>query len=230
MDPEIKIIGYCRACGKALDETTARHAQNTLFCGDHVPRAEAARPETPWSDPPSAGAGSGQGPAGRAAQPPPIPVPPSDSGSPRLAFSLGFIPGVGAIYNGQYAKGLVHVIIFGLLVSILGSGGAHGLEPLFGLMLAGFVFYMAFEAFHTAKHRSRGEVVDEFSGFLRTGGSHSPFPAGPIIMIAIGVIFLLNNLGFLQIRQIIRFWPALLIVGGLYSLVTRVKGVHRERE
>jgi len=27
------------------------------------------------------------------------------------------IPGVGAVYNGQYAKGLVHVVIVGLLIS-----------------------------------------------------------------------------------------------------------------
>ena len=39
---------------------------------------------------------------------------------------LGFIPGVGAIYNGQYAKGLVHVIIVGLMISILSNGAADG--------------------------------------------------------------------------------------------------------
>ena len=39
---------------------------------------------------------------------PPI-RPAKGSSSPALAFILGFlIPGVGAIYNGQYAKGLVH--------------------------------------------------------------------------------------------------------------------------
>ena len=42
--------------------------------------------------------------------------------SPGLAFVLGLIPGVGAIYNGQYAKGLVHVIIIGLIISMLSNG------------------------------------------------------------------------------------------------------------
>ena len=32
-----------------------------------------------------------------------------------IALFLGFIPGVGAIYNGQYAKGLVHAVVFGLI-------------------------------------------------------------------------------------------------------------------
>ena len=42
---------------------------------------------------------------------------------------LGLIPGVGAIYNGQYAKGLVHAVVFGLLVSAIANGhgnGGHG--------------------------------------------------------------------------------------------------------
>jgi len=38
--------------------------------------------------------------------------------SPGLAFFLGWIPGVGAIYNGQYAKGLVHAVLWGVLVSL----------------------------------------------------------------------------------------------------------------
>ena len=46
--------------------------------------------------------------------PQPSPHPMSDPGaSPGLAFLLGFIPGVGAIYNGQYVKGLIHVVVLG---------------------------------------------------------------------------------------------------------------------
>ena len=51
--------------------------------------------------------------------------------SPGLALFLGMIPGVGAIYNGQYAKGMVHAIIWGVLMSIADSRAAHGLEPVF---------------------------------------------------------------------------------------------------
>jgi hypothetical protein len=32
--------------------------------------------------------------------------------SPGLAALLGFIPGVGAMYNEQYAKGIVHLMVF----------------------------------------------------------------------------------------------------------------------
>ena len=37
---------------------------------------------------------------------------------PMLAALLGFIPGVGAMYNGQYAKAIAHVVIFAVLASL----------------------------------------------------------------------------------------------------------------
>src|SRR5213076_335462 len=38
--------------------------------------------------------------------------------NPGAAFALGLIPGVGAIYNGEFVKAAVHVLIFGMLVSL----------------------------------------------------------------------------------------------------------------
>ena len=70
--------------------------------------------------------------------------------NPMLAGLLGFIPGVGAMYNEQYAKGIVHLIVFAVLVSLTDS---HGI---FGLFIAGWVFYMVIEAHHTARARRDG--------------------------------------------------------------------------
>src|SRR5579871_2385311 len=122
MTSEPKIVGYCRACGKALDETSVRQANGTIYCPEHVPAAanqihESTASPVIESSPYTS------------TMPPPLP---QRDVSPGLAFVLGLIPGVGAIYNGQYAKGLVHVIIVGLLISILDT--THGaLEPLLGL-------------------------------------------------------------------------------------------------
>src|SRR6266545_520981 len=129
--PDLPAIAYCRTCGKALCEHCRRDAWGTVFCDEHQP---APAPPASQMGPPPPG-------------PPPALV--YCDCSPGLALGLGFIPGVGAIYNGQYAKGLVHAIVFGLLVSIT-SAGAGGLEPLFGMLIAAWVFYMAFEAYHTA--------------------------------------------------------------------------------
>jgi hypothetical protein len=144
--------------------------------------------------------------------------------SPGLAFVLGLIPGVGAIYNGQYAKGVVHAVILGLLVSIQSSGAAGGLEPLFGILIGLFFFYQAFEAYHTAQKRQRGEAVDEFSSIFPLGrqGMGRGFPVGPVVIIALGILFLLNTLEVVRMYEVLRFWPLFLIALGGYMLYVRV--------
>lgn len=196
--PEMPATAYCRTCGKALCADCRRVANGTIFCDEHLP-AVAATP-----------AGS------------PASVAVACDCSPGLACMLGFIPGVGAIYNGQYAKGLVHAIIFGLLVSIESSGAAGGLEPLFGVLIAAWVFYMALEAYHTARKRRAGVPVDEFSSLFNIKGEPGRFPAGAITLIVLGAILLLNTMGFLEFRYIVRYWPVLLILVGVYMLYGRV--------
>jgi Domain of unknown function (DUF5668) len=210
-----KVVGYCRACGKPLDENNVRNAHGTIYCEDHIPMQQQTVPPIPMP----AAAESPYASPYTAPVPPPVA---HQEASPGLAFVLGLIPGVGAIYNGQYAKGLVHVIIIGLTISILSNGAARGFEPLVGLLLAAFFAYMAFEAYHTAQRRQQGLVVDEFSSlFPMRGGAHK-FPVAPILLIVLGVIFLLNNLDFFQVERIIRYWPVLLIGLGAYMLYARM--------
>src|SRR5215210_2742174 len=133
--PEAAAVAYCRTCGKPLCQICERPAQGTVFCDEHA--APAAAAANPYAAPPT-----GASPYAVPYAPPVNPNAPS----PGLAFILGlFIPGVGAIYNGQYAKGVIHVLILGLLISIMNSGAGNGLEPLIGLSMTVFVFYMAFE-------------------------------------------------------------------------------------
>jgi len=193
------VTAYCRACGKALTEDTVRVAMGTVFCEEHVPQT-ASSPYTATAAPAIANPGV----------------------SPGLAFLLGLIPGVGAIYNAQYTKGFVHVVILGMLISILSSGNAGGLEPLFGILIAVFWFYMAFEAYHTARKRMLGESVDEFSSLVDMRLKGPGFPLAPVLLIALGVLFLLNNFGWLHLREIMRFWPALLIAAGGWMLYVRL--------
>jgi len=137
---------------------------------------------------------------------------------------------VGAIYNGQYAKGLVHAIVFGLLVSITSSGTAGDLEPLFGILIGVWVMYMALEAYHTARKRRAGEPVDEFSSILDVHGRHTGFPVGAITLIGLGVLLLLSTMDVIQLRYLLRYWPVLLILAGAYMLYVRVEGGNSVRQ
>jgi len=202
------IVGYCRSCGKALDAASVHSAHGTIYCAEHVPSEQPPVPDSPYASPYTA------------STPPSIPHP---DVSPGVAFILGLIPGVGAIYNGQYAKGLVHVFVVGMLITLLSSNQVNGFEVLFGLLIPGFWAYMAFEAYHTAKLRRLGQPVDEFSSLV-PGHGRSRFPVAPILLIALGVLFLLNNLELLELRRMLRFWPVLLIALGLYMLYLRLTG------
>lgn len=185
---------FCRQCGKALTEEDKALTGNVL-CSECRPA--------------------------QATPPPPVTLAPADSNSPSagLAFVLGLIPGVGAIYNGQYAKGLIHVFIFGMLISIASSSHTGGLEPMLVMMTIAWVPYMAFEAYHTALRRERGQTVDEFSSLisLREGSV-----ALPVTLIVAGIVFLLENLEILHIGQVLRFWPVGLIALGCYLLYRRL--------
>lgn len=215
--PLDKPVGYCRICGTPVLEATPQQvASGMLYCPAHQPAA-AVPPRLPVDEPPS-----------------PYAVPPAAPGtdlghSPVLAFFLGFlIPGVGAVYNAQYAKGLIHAAVFGFLVSLMTAGGGE-LGPLLGVLTGTWVFYMAFEAYHTALRRRRGEPVDEFSGLVapgRLGGSM----AGPVALIVLGLLFLMVNLDIIRLYQVARFWPVLLIALGGYLLYLRVRGVAPVRD
>jgi Domain of unknown function (DUF5668)/B-box zinc finger len=242
--PEAPVSAYCRSCGKPLC-TECRHEVNgTVFCSEHTVAGADPVSQSAASSTGSASSSNASSTTSSSVPPPPPnsspyaspytspygAAPPSGpysasarSGvSPGLAFILGFIPGVGAIYNGQYAKGLVHAVVFGLFVSMLSSGRLHDWEPLFGILLSIWIFYMAFEAYHTARKRRDGEPVEELSSLMQVPGGGGRVPVGPIVLIGLGVLFLLDTLHLLAFDEIVRFWPVGLIIGGGYMLYARM--------
>jgi hypothetical protein len=241
--PEAEVSAYCRSCGKALCVECKKEAAGTIFCAEHAPAAE--KPADPIPPPPPAASVPESSPYNAPYVASPLPPPPggtpyssappprgtpyvhpSPSGlpNPAFAFLLGFIPGVGAIYNGQYAKGLIHAVVFGLLVTMLNSGHIGNFEPLFGIFLAVWIFYMAFEAHHTASKRRSGQTVDELSSLMNIPATAGGVPVGPVILIGLGVLLLLNTLDLISFDRIVKYWPVLLIAGGIYLLYARLDG------
>jgi hypothetical protein len=203
---EVPAVAFCRTCGRSLCAECKRVANGTVYCQEHVPAvAPPAVSGAYYSAAPSA---------------------PAADASPGLAFTLGLIPGVGAIYNGQYGKGLVHAVVTGLLISIMETGAAEDAGALFGFVLVAWWLYMAMEAYHTARKRRAGEVVDEFSSLINLRAGGSGFPTGAVLLITIGVVMLLNTLEILRFRHLIRFWPLILIATGGYMLYMRMAGAH----
>jgi TM2 domain-containing membrane protein YozV len=132
---ETAAAAYCRNCGRALCELCKRDVQGVIYCESCL----AARMH------------------GTAAGPGAIPPRPPEPASPGLALFLGFIPGVGAFYNGQFLKGFVQVGIFGTLIWL----NHHVLGDIAGVLCAAWYFYMVFDAYITAKARKYGQPIPD---------------------------------------------------------------------
>ena len=149
----VTATAFCQNCGKALCANCVRtSAQGQILC---EPCWLA------WQNVPN-----------------PFIVPPVGGPNPSAAAVLGLIPGVGAMYNGQYFKGFLHVVIFVVIISITTHFG------IFGLFIPAWVIYQAFEAFHTAKAIRDGQPIpdplglNEVSNWLNLGG-RPPYPQPP---------------------------------------------------
>jgi hypothetical protein len=221
--PETSATAFCRECGKPLCEDCQRPALGSIYCAEHLPAA-AVPPGLPRNAPPP--------PPGvpRSVPPPPASpyaapytAPAGPGVNPGLALMLGFIPGVGAIYNGQYAKGLIHALVFGLMISVENTTTNSGVEALVGIMLSTWVMYQAFEAYHTARKRRHGIAVEEFSSLFDIRPNHGRFPVGAVLLIVLGFVLLLDTTGIITMEAFLKFSPALLIVVGLYMLYARTQ-------
>ena len=213
--PEVDAAGYCRNCGKPMCPACMRPVRDVLYCEECLAQVMGI-PGPQSADP---GVAEGAPDAQGAVPPAPIAGRPG-SASPVLAFILGFIPGLGAVYNGEYNKAIVHIVVFGAL--ILGITGAFG-EGMTGFWVFGlvaFIFYMAIDALRTAKVRQTGEALKDP---IEAWSARQPM--GPIILIAVGLLILLKNFGFFERFRIGEiFWPLVLIGVGFLMLRKRMGG------
>jgi hypothetical protein len=218
--PDREATGYCRNCGKAMCTECSHKVRDVLYCEDCLAQHVGLPPVVPPAPPPVVTGLASNAPQIPAAYAPPASIAPRHSHSPAVAFLLGFIPGLGAIYNGEYNKAIMHVVVFGAIILGLASDLGEGVQALLVFAVAIFPIYMAIDAMRSAKARETGvPLTDPFENWS------SQRPLWPIVLIGLGALFLLNNFGlfeFLHLRQ--AFVPLLLIGIGFFMLKNRVSG------
>jgi len=276
--PETPVASYCQNCGKALCTECTRPVGGFIYCEQCL----AARVGVPGAQP---GA-------------PFAPGVPSSGPNPALATILGFIPGVGAMYNGQFVKAMIHVLVFVILIALTDQ------HDFFGFFIAAWVLYQVFDANQTAKARRDGfplpdpfgindlanRIGNQYPGIVPpggapgevsgagagvppagyppppypappnppvasfVGGTYPPYtppgaaytppppnasypppppfpdvppplfpeaarrnePAGAIILIVLGMLFLFGTLGIFSFHWISRGWPLIIIGIGVW--------------
>src|SRR5215469_2443647 len=174
--PDREKTAFCQNCGKPICQECTRTVGTAVFCEPCL----AARLAGTGTPPPAGGTYTYTGNEGGLNYTVSGTIPPPGGPSapnPGLAALLGIIPGVGAMYNGQFAKGIVHLVVFAILVSLSHENG------IFGLFIAGWVCYQIIEAYHTARARRDGTPLPnpfglndlgERLGFGRSWSTSSP--------------------------------------------------------
>ena len=139
----------CSSCGRAICPACDHrikgnpHCQDCIVAGIDLLRRNAANGQRPHSN---------------------------EDKSPALALALGLIPGLGAAYNGQNIKALVH---FAVTVGLMTLSDIFDWPLEIALGLGGFAFYCysMYDAYASAQRRRNGEDLgledERLKSFLR---------------------------------------------------------------
>jgi len=220
---DLAAVAFCRTCGKPLCNQCTRDVRGVIYCESCL----AARIEGASAAPSSAGIPGG----GTTVYPPigsvPPPIQPLNTGpNPTVAGILGAIPlGFGAVYCGQYAKGLAHLGIFVLTIIGFSADVPWYVKMALGVFLGFFCVYQIMDAVRTARAIQTGEPIPDPFGLQQmfgTGGgtpdatgqrTETKVPMAAAILIGLGVLFLINTAFDFSLD---RYWPLILIVLGVY--------------
>lgn len=211
--PDAAAIAYCRTCGKPLCSNCTREVKGVIYCenclAERLAGVQPAMPSPPQAAfaPTEPAASTGRGP------------------NPAVAGILaGFFPfGVGAVYTGQYAKGLAHLLIFVGLV--IGAGQGSPLDTFCGIAISFFYVWQIIDAVRTAKAIELGQPPPDPMGLGQAFSmgekvDTSKIPIFAIILIGLGGLFLLQTLGgfFFSVGTL---WPIFLILLGVWIFAKR---------
>jgi hypothetical protein len=181
----------------AMDEPRDARAETGTpesYTADTAPPRSYERPPLPPLPPPSYTA-----PLERAPQ----------VKSPLLALALSFFPGLGQLYNEQPAKAVT--FFFSFVGSIYGTAE---ISPFPFAFLIPFVwFYNVIDAWIGANEINRRAR----EGSLVRKDNAIESPAWGAGLLLLGLVLLLNNLGWLHLASLSRYWPlALVVVGAVF--------------
>jgi TM2 domain-containing membrane protein YozV len=141
-------------------------------------------------------------------------------GKARLAALCALLPGMGAVYNRQNVKAVVHFVT---IIGLFQLSDLHVFEALFGMAGVAFYVYSIIDAYRTARLIAQGETpaADE-ARFKRGLARRAPaIGAGLIVTGLLMVLQLLRPLGlYISMGRLI---PVVLIIFGGFLLTRYFK-------
>ncbi len=231
--PDVANVAFCRTCGKPLCADCTRDVRGVIYCENCL--AERMQGQPPVGA--FAAAVKNVYPQIEKDLGPKVPPAAGAGPNPALAGILaGVFPvGVGAVYNGQYAKGLAHLGIFVLLVMGFGDSRPWYINTALGIGLGFFVIYQIIDAIRSAHAIQMGQPAPDPFGLgqaFSTGTKvdSSRVPTAAVVLIGLGLLFLLQTSGVF-VFGLDRVWPVFLIGLGVWLFAKRqgMLGAGRDR-
>ncbi len=172
---------FCSTCSKALCSECSHQIKGKVFCQDCLVRgAEWAASFKDFRIPADA---------------------------PKRAAALSLIPGMGAVYNGEYQKAVTQFAVFAALV-IMGDA-VHGV---FGFGAFVFLIFTMFDSYRTAEANLRHRLEAQPAKASPT--KDTTVAAWGVLLIGLGLVFLFKN--FIHFDFLNRLWPVAFILLGAF--------------
>ncbi len=175
---------FCGTCSKALCAECSHRIKGKVFCQDCLVRGAE------W-----------------AAAVKDLHIP---TDAPRRAAALSLIPGIGAVYNGEYQKALTQFAVFAALC-VMGDS-IHGV---FGFGAFVFLVYTMFDSYRTAEAHLRARMDQAPAQSVKV--KDKSVVIWGVVLMLLGVMFLLKNF-LIHFYFLNRLWPLAFIALGAYLI------------
>jgi hypothetical protein len=174
--------GQCSACGKALCSECLYKVKSKPFCQDCIIQGAEWAPII----------------KGRRLS----------TKGPKWAAFCALIPGIGAVFNGEYLKAIAYFSVFAWLATMADHVGG-----IFGFAAAVFLVFTMFDAYRTAEANARKGLAFGNNPDNSESQEKAALEWG-ILLIVMGVLFLLIKIipnNYIQV-----LWPVVFILLGAY--------------
>lgn len=174
--------GFCSTCNKPLCGDCLHQIKGKVFCQDCL--VQGAEWAATMKD---------------------LKIP---TDSPKRAALISLIPGMGAVYNGDYVKAITFFAVFAALAMMSDRVG-----EIFGFAAFSFLIFTMFDSYRSAEAANRARMAGIAPPRTQPGKDRTVAGWG-VFLILLGVIFLLQNL--IPYHFLDRLWPLVFIGIGAY--------------
>jgi len=195
--PTVDSQAFCTACSKALCAECSHRIKGKVYCQDCLVRGAE------W-----------------AATVKDLKIP---ADSPKRAAVCAIIPGIGAVYNGEYMKAITYFAVFAAL-TVLGDD----VNGVFGFGAFAFLIFTIFDAYRTAEAQARARIEKGTVAAEAGRASERAVAGWGIFLIVLGIVLLLQN--YIPFHFLQRAWPLAFILLGGYLVYEALKPRGNDRQ